>query len=111
MGLGDLKEVEDAFGIKREPPAVRPSVEHMLTGILEAAVLAAGSETKEVTLSIQRNTRTGYVALVDRVTGIGGDEKRSLFDAVESLYLRLADKAAAEERRAGEVLKRLGARK
>ena len=90
----------------------KPSIESMLAGISEAQMHAVnGTECKTVTIVIERDVRNGYVKVIDRLTGIGGDEKRDLHDAVESLYRRLADKAATEERRAAETLTRLGVRK
>lgn len=87
------------------------TVESMIAGILEAAVLASAKDEKQrefVSLKIDRDTRTGYVTVIDCVTGIGGDKRKTLADAVESLFLRLAEKAAGEERRASEMLRRLG---
>lgn len=102
--LGDLAVLEDMAKPK-------PTVESMLAGILEAQVLIVSADEKpreQVSISIERDIRSGCLKVVDRVTGIGGDQRRTLTDAVESLYLRLAEKASGERRKATEMLRRLG---
>lgn len=87
------------------------TVESMLAGILEAGVLASAKDEKQreiVSVKIDRDTRTGYLVAIDCVTGIGGNKMSKLTDAVESLFMKLAEKAAGEERRAAEMLRRLG---
>ena len=96
-----------------DEPEKKPSLEDMLAGILAAIehemVLKSEEKRERVVLTVESSTR-GYYKLAERVSHLEGDEKRTLREAVESLYDKLVQKARSEERSASERLVRLGVR-